>query len=151
MRRTAISILLLGFLTGSLYDIVTDQEHWPFSQYPMFSGVWQSPTFSWLRLYGVSPDGREFALDANRYVAPFDQSRLPKAMRRILERRDGLLQIRSALADVAMRYEALRRDGRHGGPPLARLRLYEVEWTIARDAANVDRPDRRRLVAEVTP
>lgn len=151
MRRAVISILLLGFLAGSAYDIVADQEHWPFSQYPMFSGVWQSPTFSWLRVYGVARDGREFALDANRYVSPFDQSRLPKALRRMLEQRDGSVRIRRALGDLAIRYETLRREGRHDGPPLARLRLYDVEWTIDRQAANVDRPDRRRLVAEVTP
>lgn len=151
MRRTAITILLLGFLAGSAYDIATDQEHWPFSQYPMFSGVWQSPTFSWLRLYGVADGGREFPLDANRYVSPFDQSRLSKALRRMLEYRDGPARVRRALADLAVRYEALRQERRHDGPRLVRLRLYDVEWTIDRHAANVDRPDHRRLIAEVTP
>ena len=37
-----------------------------------------------------------------------------------------------------------------GGPPLAALRLYELEWTIDADAANVDRPDRRRFIAQVS-
>ena len=150
MRRVAISILLLGFLAGSAYDIVADEEHWPFSQYPMFSGVWQSPTFSWLRLYGVSAaDGHEFALDANRYVSPFDQSRLPKVLRRMLERQDGLARIHQALGDLAARYETLRQHGVHEGPRIATLRLYEVEWTIDRHAANVEHPDYRRLIDEV--
>lgn len=151
MRRTVVSALLLAFLLGSAYDIVADEEHWPFSQYPMFSGVWHSPTFTWLRLYGVANDGHEFALDANRYVSPFDQSRLPKVLRRMLEQRDGTARVRQALGDLAARYETLRRDGAHDGPRLAQLRLYEVEWTIDSHARNVDHPDRRRLIAEVQP
>src|SRR5579884_2240897 len=119
MRRTLGSLLLLGFLAGSAYDIVADEEHWAFCQYPMFSGVWRSPTFSCMRLYGVTAEGREFALDANRYVAPFDQSRLPKALRRMLDRDDGVARVRHALVDLAARYDVLRRAGRHDGPALA--------------------------------
>jgi hypothetical protein len=29
-------VLIAGVIGGSLYDIVTRQEHWPFSNYPMF-------------------------------------------------------------------------------------------------------------------
>jgi len=50
VRRRFVNLILAGFIAGSVYDIVTDQEHWPFSQYPMFSGTWTSPTFTWLRL-----------------------------------------------------------------------------------------------------
>jgi hypothetical protein len=150
-RRTVVNIVLVALIAGSAYDIATDQEHWPFSQYPMFSGVWRSPTFTWLRLFGVTADGREFPLDNNRFIAPFDQSRLPKALRRILDGRDGEARVRTALADCLARYEELRRQKRHEGPQLAALRLYEVEWTIEPDAANVDRPDHRAFVAEVRP
>jgi hypothetical protein len=150
MRRVLINALVISVICGSLYDIVTDREHWPFSQYPMFSGVWKSPTFSWLRLFGVTPDGREFALDANRYVEPFDQSRLPKALKRMTEMPDADARLRTALPDLLARYEELRKADAHEGPPLAAMRLYELEWTIDRHAANVDRPDRRRLLAEVT-
>lgn len=146
-----INLIVIALIAGSAYDIVTDQEHWPFSQYPMFSGVWRSPTFTWLRLFGVTADGREFALDENRYVAPFDQSRLPKALRRMLDMPDGDARVRIALADCLERYEQLRADDRHDGPPLVAMRLYELEWTIDRAAANVDHPDRRRFIAEVRP
>jgi hypothetical protein len=150
-RRAVVHIAVVALIAGSAYDIITDQEHWPFSQYPMFSGVWRSQTFTWLRLFGVTQDGREFPLDANRFIAPFDQSRLPKALKRILADRDGEARMQTALADLLARYEDLRRGGRHDGPPLAALRLYELEWTIEPDAANVDRPDRRAFVAEVRP
>jgi hypothetical protein len=150
VRRALVNLVLIGLIAGSAYDIVTDQEHWPFSQYPMFSGTWKSPRFTWLRLFGVTADGREFALDSNRYVAPFDQSRLPKALRRMLDERDGAARIRTALPDLFSRYEQLRGD-RHDGPAIVALRLYELEWTIHPDAANVDHPDARRFIAEVRP
>jgi hypothetical protein len=146
-----VNTLVAGLLAGSAYDIVRDEEHWPFSQYPMFSGVWRSPTFTWLRLFGVGADGREFPLDANRYIAPFDQSRLPKALRRILDTRDGNAQVTTALKDCLARYEELRRLKSHDGPPLAALRLYELEWRIDPVTANLNSPDRKEFIAEVTP
>jgi hypothetical protein len=148
-RRALLNLVFIGFIAASLYDIVMDQEHWPFSQYPMFSGVWKSPTFGWLRLFGVPADGNEFPLDYNRYVAPFDQSRLPKAFRQILEEPDSAAHIRTAIEDCLARYEVLRVSGRHGGPPLRAMRLYDLEWQIDPFAANVDFPERKRLVAEV--
>ena len=150
-RRVFLSAVFLVLIGGSAYDVATEQEHWPFSPYPMFSGVWHSPTFSWLRLFGVTADGREFALDANQYVAPFDQSRLPKALKQMLQQPDGVARARVALADCLQRYDELRLEGRHDGPPLVAMRLYDLTWTIDPDAANVDRPDRRRLIAEVRP
>ena len=148
-RRIFLNLVFLAFICGSTYDIVTDQEHWPFSQYPMFSDVWRTPTFSWLRLFGVTTDGQEFPLDANRYVAPFDQSRLPKALRRMRERPDADARLHTAIADTLARYEVLRVEGVHEGPPLAAMRLYELEWTIDPHAANVDSPDRQTFIAEV--
>jgi hypothetical protein len=148
-RRVLINLFLVVMIAGSVYDIAADREHWPFSDYPMFSGVWRSPTFTWLRLFGVAADGREIALDANAYIAPFDQSRLPKALKRMLEERDASSRVRMALSDCLRRYEELRQEAHHPGPPLIAMRLYELEWTIDRQAANVDRPDRRRFIAEV--
>ena len=148
-RRLILSLCSALLIVGSLYDVATDQEHWPFSNYPMFSGGWRSRTFTWLRLFGVARDGREFALDSNSYIEPFDQSRLPKAFRRILERRDGNAQVRVALEDCLARYDTLRVEGRHSGPPIVAVRLYELEWVIDPAAANVDRPGRRQLIAEI--
>jgi hypothetical protein len=150
-RRAFLNLVFAVLIGGSLYDIATDQEHWPFSQYPMFSTLWRTPTFSWLRLFGVDASGREFALSANRYIAPFDQSRLPKALRQIMDRPDGQRELQVALTDCLARYDALRTAHRHDGPPLAALRLYELVWTIEPNAANLDSPDTRTLVAEVRP
>jgi len=58
VRRAVLNLIFAAFIAGSVYDIVTDQEHWPFSQYPMFSSAWTSPTFTWLRVFGVTADGK---------------------------------------------------------------------------------------------
>ena len=149
VRRAVLNLIFAAFIAGSVYDIVTDQEHWPFSQYPMFSAAWTSPTFTWLRVFGVTADGKEFPLQANAYISPFDQSRLPKALRQILERPDGVARVKTGLRDLLFRYKRLRQTGEHEGPPLTALRLYELEYTIDRQAANVDRPNRRTFIAEV--
>ena len=151
MRRLFVNVILIAFIAGSAYDTITDQEHWPFSQYPMFSGVWSQRSFTWLRLFGVTENGGEFALDANKFIAPFDQSRLPKALQQILDKPDGDQRIRIALPELHARYEQLRRDADHDGPPIVALRLYELEYVIRPDGANVDAPERRRLLAEVKP
>src|SRR5437868_3920033 len=65
-RKLLLNLLFGALILGHLYDIVRDEEHWPFSQYPMFNTVWRSPTFTHLRLRGVTQDGTEFPLDANQ-------------------------------------------------------------------------------------
>ncbi len=148
-RRWFLNVVFAILIGGSLYDIITDQEHWPFSQYPMFSAAWHEPTFTWLRVFGVTADAREFPLDSNRYVSPFDQSRLQKALRKLTEDPRRLGRVDEALADLLARYRKLEDAGTHDGPPLVALRLYELKWTIDPEAANVDHPDGRRLIAEV--
>jgi len=148
-RRAFLNLVFVALIGGSLYDIVLDQEHWPFSQYPMFSTVWRAPSFTWFRLFGVKSDGNEFPLDDNSYIRPFDQARLPYAIRRIVGNSHRARRLDEAVRDCFLRYDELARAGAHAGPPLVAMRLYELEWTIDPAAANVNRPDRRRLLAEV--
>jgi hypothetical protein len=148
-RRTFLNLVFGGLILGSAYDIATDQEHWPFSQYPMFSGEWRQQTFTWLRLVGVTQDGGELPLASNDYLRPFDLSRLPKALRQMLQEPDGRARVAVAVQDCLRRYEELRANHGHDGPQLAAMRLYEVEWRIEPDGSNVERPDRRTLLTEV--
>jgi hypothetical protein len=132
---------------GALSDLVRDTEHWPFSQYPMFSQTEVTRTFSMLRLYGIleqSPSV-EVPLDSNLYLEPFDNSRLPPA----LEHAARVNRLDEAVMNCLTRYEALRREGRHNGPPLAGMRLYRLTWTLDPSASNVDQPDRKELLTEV--
>ena len=85
-----------------------------------------------------------------RQVFPFDQSRLSKALGSIRTRPDAGADIRAALANCLERYERLRKQGRHDGPAAVGMRLYEVRWTLHPEAANVDAPDSRELLSEVS-
>jgi len=149
-RYVLANAVILFIVAASLYDVLRDEEHWPFSQYPMFNRVTSSRDLKWLRLYGVTQDGQESALIRYSDVFPFDQSRLSKALGSIAARPGAVAELRAALANCLERHERQRRMGLQPGPPLAGLRLYEVRWALDPRAANVDRPDSRRLLAEVT-
>ena len=57
MRLILAHLAIAGVIGGSFYDIVMRQEHWPFSNYPMFSSVHRQWVLRWPRLYGVTPEG----------------------------------------------------------------------------------------------
>jgi hypothetical protein len=149
-RRCVVYAALAVICAGSLVDLATDSEHWPFSQYAMYSDVKREPyELRQLRLFGVPAAGEEFALRQFEYIQPFDQVRLRLMLSalRTDPRRQPLLT--TALQDCLTRYETLRRAGRHSGPPLAGVRLYELHWRLDPWARNADRPDSRTLVLEV--
>ena len=143
------AILLL--LAGSAYDIIRGREHWPFSCYPMYSKIELDSTMTQLRIFGVPVEGSdaELILQDRCYLEPFDNSRLGRALKRIQANDDSETNLPIALADCLERYEALRLRGRHDGPKLRALRLYALSWTLDPRAANRDRPEKRRLIAEV--
>jgi hypothetical protein len=149
-RARLFVIYTLGavILGGAFSDLVRDAEHWPFSAYPMYSELWLSKTYSTLRLYGVVQRSPlvEIQLDKNSYLQPFDISRLNVALGGLQENK-----LNEALNDCLTRYEALRRAGRHNGPPLVAMRLYKITWTLDPSATNIDLPDRKELLTEVIP
>jgi len=148
-RLVFAHLLIVGVIGGSLHDIATREEHWPFSNYPMFSTVHREAVLAWPRLFGVTPDGQEIALLQYEYLRPLDQSRLPLGLRRLYQSPDNESRVRAALADVLCRYEQRREAGAHEGPPLRAIRLYSVEWPLEPFAANIDTPSSRTLIAEV--
>ena len=55
-----------------------------------------------------------------------------------------------ALLDALSKYESERLAGKHDGPPLQGIRLYEVTWQFDDPAKSVaDPPDQQELVYEV--
>jgi hypothetical protein len=144
----AAIVLVAG---GSLACIVAGREYWPWSHYPMFAGVERAGPVERLHLVGVvARDGSEIPILTQRYLDPFDPSRLTVVLD-TLRRRDDPRALADALMTCLQRYELRRAEGRHGGPPLRGVRLYRLTWD-RRDAASFhrERPDRRQLVTEVT-
>jgi hypothetical protein len=140
-------LALVPILAGSAVDVCRDSEHWPWSCYPMYSYPDSSRHFDDYRLYGVpagNPSGEIPLCNDSRYIQPFDNSRLAGALATVV----GKPGLHGGLVDCLVRYERLRRAGRHNGPLLITIRLYHVFWTLDPTGRNIDSPDRRELIDE---
>jgi hypothetical protein len=151
-RLVCVYSLMVLFIGGSLVDIIRDTEHWPLSSYPMFSVVDLGPRIRLLRLFGVTqgPSRQEIALLDASEIYPFDQCRLSTALAATRNNQARRYLMDALLRDVLARYQARRIAGEHHGPALDAVRAYEVTWTLDPDAANIDAPDQKLLVAEVS-
>ena len=149
-RQVFAHLLIFGVIVGSAYDILTRQEHWPFSDYPMFAAIHRGTVLEWPRLFGVTADGSEVALVSHEYLWPLDQSRLPIGLRHIHATERDTERIHAALEDCLERYERRRIAGQHDGPVLRGIRLYVVAWDIQPYARNLDRPRSRQLIGEAS-
>ena len=147
-RKFIVNTLVAGLLTGSMFDIVANREHWPFSPYTMYATLEPGPSLTTLRLFGVTETGAELPLLADEHIAPFDPSRLRWALDTVAAGPDGKQRLRLAVGDCLRRYEERRREGKHAGPPLVAVRLYRLYWTLDAEARNVDHPDNRQIVSE---
>lgn len=140
-RRRLVAAIAFAITAGSLGEIILDppyrREHWPFSQYQMYSEM-PKQVLEARRLFGVvsGPSGEEIALCDKPYVDPFDHSRLWFSWNRMdgSRERERLLPI--ALRDCLERYESRRAQGLHDGPRLDAVRLYRLRWTLDRRALN---------------
>jgi hypothetical protein len=146
---TAIIVLLI---IGQLSAMAALTQPWPFAHYPMFTDLKSEPSLSKPQLYGVLQEEpyQEIPLRGD-YIQPFEIDRLQGAIMEInrepdLEKRQQLLN--EVTRDSLTRYERLRQAGRHDGPPLQGIRLYQVQWQLDPRVENVDQPDHRELLAE---
>jgi hypothetical protein len=150
-RVCFVYLIIAVLVGGSLYDLARDSEHWPFSQYGMYSEVQRDPSLSVMRLFGVTRGkSQEIPMLRFDYVQPLDQSRLRWAFEDMNYRPNREQRMRTALSDCLVRYELLRQAGRHQGPPLEGIRLYRVYWQLDPWARNADQPNRKELLFEVS-
>jgi GT2 family glycosyltransferase len=143
-RLALVHALIAVIVGGSAWDIVRDQEHWPYSQYPMFSTVERHWSHRTLRVFTVDGNGHEAPLLDTRLLQPFDQCRLSTALNDMKQNERAL---RTALADTYSRVRS------HVVPrsEVEALRLYELRWALARGTSTDTRPDARLLLAEYRP
>jgi hypothetical protein len=90
-----------------------------------------------MRVVGVTSEGKEVPIDAAWLRKSF--SRLRGA------------QAQTGLEAYAQAYKLHRPPGVAPGPPFVQYLLYEQSWALRTDGANVNTPDRSRLVAEARP
>ena len=137
--QLGIAGAVLAFLfLASAWDIVCSTEHYPFSCYPMYSGIIPAEKRGQvveIRAYGVLEDGRE--IFPRRYgeklFQPLDASRARFAANH------GNDQAAEALFHMHRRVS--------DSPRLAGVRIYRLTWDLDPLAANKDQP-RRELLGE---
>jgi hypothetical protein len=139
--------VILFCVGSSLYVIATDQEYWPFSPYPMYSGL-QRGDYKRMQAFGVTENGEVALIPETRYLRPFDYTRLPTALKRLHRHPNGLELIDNALQDCFDRYEAGRRARVHDGLSLHGIRLYELSWQLDPWARNANQPESKKLIYE---
>lgn len=141
-RRAFISVLLLFYIGGQMFDVILKREDWPFSNYPMYSGV-RGSTISREEVVGVTAGG-EITLKPSKHFAPLDNTRFQRVLKKIRHKHHGM-EYQEALRQLFGRYEELRSLGKHKDPPLLGLRSYQMLWKLQSGARNRDKPDKRRL------
>ena len=152
-RRAAVACLALGFTGGSLIELAIDPpyrgEHWPFSQYRMYSETPRRSPLVGRRLFGVTAEDppREMPLEGAE-IRPFDSARLASSFDRLDQAPDRERLLTAALADCLRRYELRRARDAHSAPPLGAVRLYRMSWDVDDRASTRDSPS-RELIWEV--
>jgi len=150
-REFLVYAVIFVITCGSLFDIVTRREHWPFSPYAMYSSVKRDYYTSKTELFGVTksdPPG-EIPLMEPQYIQPLSRLRLSTALKRKPGNVTYEKYYTEALRRVLERYETLRIAGAHDGPRLKGIRFYKYHWKLDPRARNADRPDRRELILEI--
>lgn len=153
-RLLVIHAVLAVIVVGHLYDIARQQEHWPFSNYPMWARLskdWHVKAVVPVGLTDDSPPREVRLMKDEAYFAP-----MPLQYQRLTfqgvarsPKRAGARD--KVLGDYLGHYERRREAGLHGGPPLAGLRLYEHTWDMDTRASNAGTPDRTTLMYEYPP
>jgi hypothetical protein len=141
-RKYIVAAVLTGIVGWHAFAVIAQQDHWPFSNYPMYSKLQTERQFSNVRI-----------------VAFTDES--PR--RRIVERSTHLRTLITRLArreipDPARVARTIRehfskydqRDDKNlDGARIAEVRIYKQTWILRPDASNRDEPDQNELVARV--
>lgn len=150
-RELLVYAVIFVITSGSLFDIATQREHWPFSPYRMFSSVKRNHSISLTRLVGVTESipPREISLLDPQYIQPLSSLGLSTSLNRKPNDVTYEQYYTEALRHVLDRYEALRIAGAHDGPRLRGIRLYKYHWKLDPWARNADRPDRQELILEI--
>ena len=154
-RLFLIHAALIVLIVGHLYHIIQDRENWPFSQYPMFREVQHERSLTRMELYGVMQEDSHQEFPLRQVSSDFGGGRETSSLQDISrsqeikpEERQQMLD--GALLDALSKYEYGRLAGKHDGPPLQGIRLYEATWQLDDPAKSiVDPPDQQKLIHEV--
>lgn len=150
LRSAAIGGLFLALLGGQAYAIATRDEFWPLSSYSMYANS-PGSSVSAIQVDGILADGTRYPVSVRRELAPFDQLRIRGLVRRVGKGKRSAERRAKATRALLDLYEKHRLSGRHAGPKLEQMEVFESTWRIVPFAANIDHPKTRRLIASTRP
>jgi hypothetical protein len=133
-RKVLVSLLVAVIVAGHLYDGLRDNgpyylSHWPFHSFHMFSTLSRARHVAVRRIMGVDQAGNDVSLSDPAYSEPILIYHVRLKFDRAFELRKGRCEaLRKMSQEYLARYERHRKAGRHAGPLLAGLRLYEFRW-----------------------
>lgn len=147
-RVRLVSAVVLFVIVGHLHEILRQAEHWPFSNYPMWATVTRSWDVTQSLPVGVSGEGptAEVPLTDPAYFAPMPIYHQRLALDRAARRHKD-----AVLRDYLSHYERRRTAKLHAGPELRGIRIYQLAWTMDRNASNAKTPGEKRLLYEYPP
>lgn len=147
--RLGIVYLLLAIIVGGhLVMIVFKGEHWPFSRYPMYSVIRRDLVYEQAKLFGIRADQPgEVEVEFRPGFLPLSDLVIRTGLDRVLQVGDQP-RVEQMLRDALALYEYRRAGGRHDGPPLKGIRLYEIKYIGDPRKRTSMAPDERRLLCE---
>jgi hypothetical protein len=152
VRRREIMVYILIFVIagGSLFDIASSGEHWPFSRYPMFTSIRREYSLTQYKLFGVTKNvpPTEMNLLEPQYIQPLTMLHLSAIFKKKPDNLSYEKYIVDILTRILERYELLRLAGEHNGPELRGIRLYKYIWRLDPQGRPVEQPYERKLISE---
>lgn len=147
-RWSRVPFYVLGsvILFGQFVDVMISREHWPFSHFPMYTGM-QKLDYMRVRVDGVLADGSEISLTP--YFVPLSPGKVGAVVLNS-GRRDPREHANRCAEEYFMWYQQSKKEGRHDGPPIVATRIYQLDWVLQEDAGNLDAPE-KTLIAQYTP
>ncbi len=151
-REITVYVLIFVIACGSLFDIITHREHWPFSRYPMFSWLRRDYSYTEFKLFGVTKDNlhSEMNLLEPQYIQPLTIPHLSMTFKKKPDNLTYEVYIKEVLTRILERYELLRLAGEHNGPQLRGISLYRYSWKLDPQGRRVEKPYDRELIYEIT-
>jgi hypothetical protein len=149
-RSLIAPIAIALIIVPSIACIALNAEYWPYSQYPMYAEEAEVGPSDAIVLMGqtAGEPSEETMIMHEKYIRPFDWTRLAMYFRRLDEQPDAPTRRQAALNDIARRYEHDRQAGMHRGPQLTAVKVYRYEWdmTSPDNPPDYDHPSSRHLL-----
>lgn len=141
-RKLIVAAVLAVIVGWHAFAVIAQEDHWPFSNYPMYSKLQSQREFSNVRIVAFTnetPPRRivERSTHLRTLMARLARREIPDPAR-----------VARTIREHFSKYDQ-RDDKELGGARIAEVRVYRQTWVLRPDASNRDEPDRNELVARV--